>query len=218
MDVVTQFGKLRDTSSSARSTFGPSVAFANKGKLKDAKLSADREPAVAVAPNPFAALGGDTTESSGPGLTRKPSAAELAPTGGRPRLNLAPRTLPLPGQSADGEGTEKKETTAADGAGSTEEDSKMDEETRRRVKASVDEFFHVRSITEGVEALKALPKQHYHELIRSLVEKVLEKKAADVDLTASLFKKLAAEDNAPQPVFLKAFAPVLEQLDDIAVE
>jgi len=215
---LTQFGKLRDTSSSARSTFGPSVVFANKGKLKDAKLTADREPAVAVAPNPFAALGGDTTETSGPGLTRKPSAAELAPTGGRPRLNLAPRTLPLPGQSADGEGTEKKETTAGDGAGSTEEDGKMDEETRRCVKASVDEFFHVRSITEGVEAFKALPKQHYHELIRSLVEKVLEKKAADVDLTASLFKKLAAEDHAPQPVFLKAFAPVLEQLDDIAVD
>ncbi|KNZ50146.1 hypothetical protein VP01_457g15 [Puccinia sorghi] len=60
---VTQLGKLRGTSLSAWSTYGPSVAFANKRKLKNAKLPVNREPAVAVAPNPFAVLGGDTTET-----------------------------------------------------------------------------------------------------------------------------------------------------------
>ncbi|PLW32456.1 hypothetical protein PCASD_17953 [Puccinia coronata f. sp. avenae] len=211
---LTHFGKLRDTSSSARTTYGPSLAFANKGKQKDAKLPTEREPAVAVAPNPFAALGGDTNEiGGGAGLSRKPSAAELAPTG-RPRLNLAPRTLPLPGQSAEGEGAEKKE---GEGEGSPPKAVMSDEDARRRVKNSVIEFFHVRSLDEGFESFLAIPESFHHELVHGLLEKVLEKKAVDIDLTASLFQKLV-KGTVPQPVFLKGFAPVIEQLDDIAVD
>ncbi|PLW34006.1 hypothetical protein PCASD_22346 [Puccinia coronata f. sp. avenae] len=148
----------------------PSLAFANKGKQKDAKLPSDREPAVAVAPNPFAALGGNTNEiGSGAGLPRKPSVAELAPTG-RPRLNLAPRTLPLPGQSAEGEGAEKK------GDRSPPKAVMSNKDVRQRVINWVIEFFHVRSLD----------------------------------------KKLA-KGTVSQPVFLKGFAPVIRQLDDIAV-
>ncbi|KNE93094.1 hypothetical protein PSTG_13483 [Puccinia striiformis f. sp. tritici PST-78] len=208
---LTQFGKLRETSSTTRSTYGPSAVFANKGKQKDAKLPGDREPAVAVAPNPFAALGGDTNEASGNGLSRKPSTAELAPAG-RPRLNLAPRTLPLPK-----EGAEKKEGTGDEVAGSTEEPDISDEEAKRAVKSRVDEFFHVRSLDEATNSFSSLVKSRHHELIRALIEKAFEKKKAEIDLTASLFK-IVSKDIVTQPVFLKAFLPIIEQLDDTAVD
>ncbi|KAA1106796.1 hypothetical protein PGTUg99_004160 [Puccinia graminis f. sp. tritici] len=215
---LTQFGKLRDTSSSARSTYGPSNVFANKGKLKDAKLPSDREPAVAVAPNPFAALGGDTHEAtSGNGLSRKPSAAELAPAG-RPRLNLAPRTLPLPGQSAEAEGAEKKEGTTGDEAEPMKAEEISDEQAERAVKSRVDEFFHVRSVAEAAASFVSLSQTRHHQLIHSLVEKTLEKKAADVDLTASLFQHLVKENIVPSDIFLKGFTPVIEQLDDTSVD
>jgi hypothetical protein len=41
------------------------------------------------------------------------------------------------------------------------------------------------------------------------LEKVLEKKAPDVDLTVSLFRKLAKRIFLP-PVFLKGLAPVIQ--------
>ncbi|PLW33186.1 hypothetical protein PCANC_23539 [Puccinia coronata f. sp. avenae] len=62
---LTHFGKLLDMSSSAQTTYGPWLAFANKGKQKDAKLLSNQEPVVAVAPNTFAALGGINTNKDG---------------------------------------------------------------------------------------------------------------------------------------------------------
>ena len=48
---------------------------------KDGKLPGDQDPVVVVAPNPFAALGGNTNEiGGGVGLLRKPSAAERSLT------------------------------------------------------------------------------------------------------------------------------------------
>jgi hypothetical protein len=81
-DALTHFGKLLDMSSSAQTTYGPWLDFANKGKQKDAKLLSNQEPVVAVAPNTFAALGGINTNKvgGGVGLLQKLSAAELVLT------------------------------------------------------------------------------------------------------------------------------------------
>ncbi|WAQ85115.1 hypothetical protein PtA15_5A689 [Puccinia triticina] len=153
---LTQFGKLRDTSSSARASFGPSNVFANKGKLKDAKLAP--EPAVAVAPNPFAALGADAPqEGSGPGLSRKPS-------------------------------------------------------------ASVDEFFHLRSVPEALASLAALPATRRPLLVQRLLEAAVERKEQDVRLAAGLFQTLVSDALVPPNALVKAFAPLVEMLDDTAVD
>lgn len=205
---LTQFGKVRDISSSVRSTFGPSNVFANKGKLKDGKLPTDREPAVMVAPNPFAALGADTNDTGSGGLTRKPSAAELQPTG-RPRLNLAPRTLPLPKPTSTDEASKEE---------APKEEADVDDSMASlMVRNRVDEFFHVRSIDEAIKSFSTLPKARHHQLIRSLLETAMEKKASDLELTASLFQKLS-KDKVTHDVFMKAFVPVVEQLDDTVVD
>ncbi|PLW26338.1 hypothetical protein PCANC_22904 [Puccinia coronata f. sp. avenae] len=171
----------------------------------DGKLPVNQEPAVTIAHNPFAALGGDTNKiGGGAGLLPKPSAAELAPTG-RPQLNLAPRTLPLPGQLAEGKGAEKKEGTGDDADGSPPKAVMRDEDARQRVKNSVIGFFHVRSLDESFESFLAIPESVHHELVHGRLEKVLEKKAVNVDLTASLFQRLAKEfDITPRLASLPA--------------
>ncbi|EGF99712.1 Hypothetical protein MELLADRAFT_94139 [Melampsora larici-populina 98AG31] len=218
---LTHFGKLRDTSSSGRMTFGPSSVFANKGKGKDGKASTERDPTVAVALNPFALLGADTGESStntGSGLVKKQSVSEMAPTS-RPRLNLAPRTLPLPGKSEE----EETSTTTSKGK-TTEEESKEEEEdiddstAKRLVKTRIDEFFNVKSIEEGVASFEGLPTKRYFELIRGLIEKSMEMKLVQVKLTCDLFKRLIELKGVKKSVFEKAFEPVIEFLDDTVVD
>ncbi|KAA1119957.1 hypothetical protein PGT21_036561 [Puccinia graminis f. sp. tritici] len=54
--------------------------------------------------------------------------------------------------------------------------------------------------------------------MNSSTSKTLEKKAADVDLTASLFQHLVKENIVPLDIFLKGFTPVIEQLDDTSID
>ncbi|EFP92580.2 uncharacterized protein PGTG_18712 [Puccinia graminis f. sp. tritici CRL 75-36-700-3] len=93
-----------------------------------------------------------------------------------------------------------------------------DEQAERAIKSRVDEFFHVRSVAEAAASFVSLSQTRHHQLIHSLVEKTLEKKAADVDLTASLFQHLVKENIVPLDIFLKGFTPVIEQLDDTSID
>ncbi|KAA1084530.1 hypothetical protein PGT21_030239 [Puccinia graminis f. sp. tritici] len=97
-------------------------------------------------------------------------------------------------------------------------DEISDEQAKRAVKSRVDEFFHVRSVAEAFASFVSLSQTRHHQLIHSLVEKTLEKKAADVNLTASLFQHLVKENIVPLDIFLKGFTPVIEQLDDTSIE
>ncbi|KAA1099240.1 hypothetical protein PGTUg99_024521 [Puccinia graminis f. sp. tritici] len=97
-------------------------------------------------------------------------------------------------------------------------DEISDEQAKRAVKSRVDEFFHVRSVAEAFASFVSLSQTRHHQLIHSLVEKTLEKKAADVNLTASLFQHLVKENIVPLDIFLKGFTPVIEQLDDTSID
>lgn len=216
---LTHFGKLRDTSSSGRTTFGPSSVFANKGKVKDGKASTERDPTVGVASNPFALLGADTGESgttnTGSGLVKKPSVPEMGAASSRPRLNLAPRTLPLPGKPEEEESSLNKSKPSEE----EKEEVEIDDGTAKRlVKTRIDEFFNVKSIEEGVESIEGLPRGRYFELIRGLIEKSMEMKLVQVKLTCELFKKLIERKGIEKSVFEKAFEPVIEFLDDTVVD
>ncbi|KAH9813231.1 hypothetical protein DFH28DRAFT_364266 [Melampsora americana] len=218
---LTHFGKLRDTSSSGRMTFGPSNVFANKGKVKDGKSNAERDPTVAVASNPFALLGADTgeTTNTGSGLVKKPSVPEMTPAS-RPRLNLAPRTLPLPGKPEEGESSTKAKSPEEESTSTKQEaEADIDDSTAKRlVKTRIDEFFNVKSIEEGVASFEGLPRCRYFELIRGLIEKSMDMKLIQIKLTCDLFKKLIEQKGLEKSIFVKAFEPVIEFLDDTVVD
>ncbi|KAG0146045.1 hypothetical protein CROQUDRAFT_133344 [Cronartium quercuum f. sp. fusiforme G11] len=209
---LTHFGKLRDTSSSGRPSFGPSAVFANKGKMKDGKALVAEPLGAAVASNPFAALNADVGESGAVGgtLAKKPSVPEMS-GGGRPRLNLAPRTLPLPLPNESASAVEKTEKEPAE--------KDVDDETAERlVKNRVDEFFHVKSVPECLGSFEGLPRPRHFMLIRALVAKAMEMKSAEVSMTAEVFEKLKEGSVVSKDGFRKAFEPVIELLDDTAVD
>ncbi|MBW0460551.1 hypothetical protein O181_000266 [Austropuccinia psidii MF-1] len=214
---LTQFGKLRDTSSSGRPSFGPSNVFANKGKLRDGKSAIEREPAVAVASNPFAALGGDGIEGMNSGLSRKPSTQDLAPSG-RPRLNLAPRTLPLPGQnsSTDADASEKSKTVS-DPIETKSQPEMSDAAAARLIDSQIKEFLHLKLVDEAVAAVSLLPPSRHSDLIKHYIEKSYDLKPEVVNLVATLFQKFS-NDTISKDTFLKVFESTMEMVPDFAVD
>ena len=213
---MSHFGKIRDASASGKPTFGPSGVFANKGR-KDGKATPERDAAVSVAANPFAALGGDgSIQEPPPSLSRRTSQVDLASStaSSRPKLNLKPRTLPIPGESEDkGDADADAESVAEE----PEEEAMSDETANRMIKNSVDEFFNVKLVDEAVASFEALPPSRRHQLAQRIAEKAMDKKLPEVQLTSSLFGKLSDGIVTPDD-FAKAFEPIVTVLEDTAVE
>lgn len=217
--VVSHFGRVRDASS-VRANLGPSSSvFANKGR-KDGKATPDREP-VTTAANPFAALEGAGGEAPQPSLSRRTSQADLA-AASRPKLNLAPRTLPMPNEAAEkGEEDEAKEAAASED-GETEEEDELedidDEKAKRMIENSVQEWFSVKDVGEGVASFAGLPTRRRPELFKTITEKALDKKLPDVELTAELLGRLVEEKVMTSEALAEAFKAIVEPLEDLSVE
>lgn len=211
---MSHFGKIRDASTAGKPTFGPTGIFANKGR-RDGKATPERDAAVSVAANPFAALGGDAGAPEPPqSLSRRTSQADLASStaSSRPKLNLAPRTLPLRQEGEEQEEGEEKEEEAEE-----EEEAMSDETANRMIKNSVDEFFNVKSVDEAVASFEALPASRRHQLVTKIAEKAIDKKLPEVQLTSTLFGRLG-DGIVSLDDFAKAFEPIVITLEDTAVE
>lgn len=206
---LSAFGRIRENRDSSSISLGPTGAFANKQK---AKTEAAR-PSTPI--NPFALLSGGADE---------PEAA--APAAGRPKLNLKPRTKPLDGE--EGEEEENAEN-AEEGEGENEEDeddgaidpnasSMSRQEAERKATNSVQEWFEIKNVSEGVASVEALPKEYRGLLITRLIEAALVKKADAVNITRDLFKETAAKSIISHDDFLKAFEPVMKTLVDTAID
>ncbi|GAA6062870.1 hypothetical protein JCM10212_000792 [Sporobolomyces blumeae] len=197
---LSGFGRIRDSSNIS---LGPTGAFANKAK---AKAEAAR-PATPV--NPFALLSGGSDEPD--------AAASTASQ--RPKLQLKPRTVPLEGE---GEGEDKEETAADededDGAIDPNASSMSRSEAERRAANSVQEWFEIKNVGEGVASVEALPKEYRSLLLTQIIEAALVKKADAVNSTRDLFKETAAKSVVSHDDFLKAFEPVMKTLVDTAID
>lgn len=218
---ISGFGKLRQPTAAA-TTFGPTGAFAKRGGA--AAAARDASPAGGATPsaasNPFAALAGEG--SAAPDAATSPT--DAAASGGRPRLVLAPRTVPL------GDGTEPASAVdepedEADEADEEEVEPAMDPEAvARSIKNSVAEWFEIKDVDEALAAFRALPPANRPELVTALATEVLSKKLPDVEKLAALFEALVdpADGDGPAVLtaddYLKAFPPVVADLDDLATD
>ncbi|ORY90100.1 armadillo-type protein [Leucosporidium creatinivorum] len=195
---LSAFGRVRD---STPISLGPSGAFAAKAKAKEAARPTTPS-------NPFALL-------SGAGDAPEPSTSQ------RPKLVLKPRTKPLDGEEEEGEKGEEKdaeEEDEDDGAIDPNATSMSRSEGERRAGNSVKEFFSVKSISEGVESIKALPVEYRGILIRALADAAVDKKADDVNLTRTLFSEVSDKSIVPHAVMLESLAPLVKGLIDLAVD
>lgn len=80
------------------------------------------------------------------------------------------------------------------------------------------QFFSVKSISEGVESVKALPVEYRGILIRALADAAVDKKADDVNLTRTLFSEVGDKEIVSHKVLLESLAPLVTGLIDLAVD
>ncbi|GAA5981089.1 hypothetical protein JCM10908_003980 [Rhodotorula pacifica] len=199
---LSGFGRFRSSASDNAGgiSLGPTGAFAAKSKQK-------KEERPATPSNPFAALmGGDVEEPS------------AAPAENRPRLQLKPRTKPLEGEE-DKEGEDKEEEEEDDdGAIDPNASSMSRSEAERRAKNSVEEFYAVKNISEGVASVEALPKEFRSLLITAIAEAALTKKADAVNMARELFAQVAAKDVLAHDELVNSFEPIFKTLVDTAID
>ncbi|GAA6010225.1 hypothetical protein JCM10207_005675 [Rhodosporidiobolus poonsookiae] len=201
---LSAFGRIRDTS--AGISLGPTGAFANRNR----KPQKEEAPRPATPSNPFALLSGDGSGDAEP----------AAPAPERPRLKLQPRTKPIGGEEEEEKDEEKKddEEDEDDGAIDPNASSMSRSEAERRAKNSVDEFFSVKNVSEGVASVEALPKEFRGILVSALSEAALTKKADAVNLTKELFGQVVEKGIVAHDAMLAAFEPVFKTLVDTAMD
>ncbi|GAA5836095.1 hypothetical protein JCM11251_007368 [Rhodosporidiobolus azoricus] len=199
---LSGFGRIRDTS--AGIPLGPTGAFANRNRKPKEEAARPATPS-----NPFALLDGGADGSEPPAST--PSQ--------RPRLNLKPRTKPIEGEEKEEEEEKKdEEEEEDDGAIDPNASSMTREEAERRAKNSVDEFYEIKNLSEGVASVEALPQEYRSLLISRIAEAALTKKADAVNLTRDLFKQVIAKEVISHGQMVAAFEPVMKTIVDTAID
>ncbi|KAK4052214.1 hypothetical protein OIO90_004436 [Microbotryomycetes sp. JL221] len=199
---LSSFGKIREQSGTI--SLGPSGAFANRQKAKEAARPATPS-------NPFALLSG-STESAEPAPEEQSQ---------RPKLKLKPRTKPLDGEEGEGEDEEEEAEENEDdddGAIDPNASSLSRSEAERRAGNSVKEFFAVKNVQEGVLSIEALPAEYRGFLIKSLADAALEKKDDDVNVTRTLFAEAITKDIMSHEAMIDALRPVINGIVDIAID
>jgi hypothetical protein len=146
----------------------------------------------------------------GPGGT--PDAA--APSTGRKKLNLLPRSVPAPDTKV-----EEEATPASDSEASTVPEPKAPAMTEQQAKVKIDEdlkeFWNIRKIDDAKQYFEEVPEEHKHLLVAALVSSALDKKEDDVKLVADLF---ASGPSCSAESYEKGFFPSLEYIDDMAID
>ncbi|EPQ55181.1 hypothetical protein GLOTRDRAFT_61048 [Gloeophyllum trabeum ATCC 11539] len=219
---LSNFGKI---SKPATMTFGPSGVFA--GKNKESKR--DSTISRSASGNMFSMLENAEAAQAAAKPSRPPSrkpSVDLSQTGPpteqpqqRRRLQLLPRSKPIPGEDA------KDETPSASRAGSDDEEdgadagpSMSEEEAKRRIGEDLQEFFAIRDLDEAEQYFTKLPQEHRFRLVDALVTKAIEAKQADAELVAGLFSRAAEKGLCTPAAFEEGFMHTAEFIDDIAVD
>ncbi|EST09392.1 Initiation factor eIF-4 gamma, MA3 [Kalmanozyma brasiliensis GHG001] len=207
---LSHFGKIERGTSGRPLSFGPSTMLGRKAPGKGSEDGSQPPTRTSSQTNMFSLLNqageGDAAPSEEPQ---------------RPKLNLAPRTKPLPGADEDGEG---KDEADAEGEGEGEDDSAKpaddmsDEEAKRKINNDIKEFLEIKDVNEGVEAFNTLPESRRSQFVDAIVGSAIEKKKDDVANVAALFAKLSEDGHLDEDTAFKGFEPHMEFLDDAAID
>ncbi|WWD17169.1 hypothetical protein CI109_101607 [Kwoniella shandongensis] len=206
----------------AAPTFGPSSVFARKGKPGAAGSVTpplSRQPSSA---NMFSALN-EATE--GAPTERRPSADAGEPAPQRKRLNLAPRTKPLPGDGEEKEDDEE-EAESGDEADAPVESGEMSEDAAKsKIALDMKELWGEkdqggsRSPDDIAEYFKALPEARRPLLAERLAEDVFRiAKLKDAEVVAKGWKVSLEQGAATLDQLKQALDARMPTLDDEAID
>ncbi|KAJ1025192.1 hypothetical protein NDA16_002697 [Ustilago loliicola] len=195
---LSHFGKIERGTSGRPLSFGPSTMLGRKNPGKGSEDGSQPPTRTSSQTNMFSLLNQAGEGESAP--TEEPQ---------RPKLNLQPRTKPLPGDDKDGEGEGEDESKSTE---------MSDEEAKRKITNDIKEFLEIKDVNEGVEAFNALPASRRSQFVDSIVGTAIEKKKDDVANVAALFAKLSEEGYLDEETAVKGFEPHMEFLDDAAID
>ncbi|KAI6029329.1 hypothetical protein BKA83DRAFT_4217320 [Pisolithus microcarpus] len=205
---LSHFGKI---SKASPMVMGPSSVFAGKKDNKRESLTRTNSSS-----NMFSMLSQNPELVIEPKPSRAPSRRPSTdmdkpePVPQRRKLQLLPRTIPAPGETPPP--TSEEEPEGALAAQMSEEDAK------KKIDEDVKEFFAVRNLEEADAYLTALTEEHRFRLVDKLVSSALESKEADARLVADFFSRSASQQECSPDVFEAGFTPMVELLDDIAID
>ncbi|WWC89214.1 uncharacterized protein L201_004132 [Kwoniella dendrophila CBS 6074] len=211
-------------------TFGPSSVFARKGKAGttgSVTPPLSRQPSSA---NMFSALNDANEAASSEGRRESADAGEAAPQ--RKKLQLAPRTKPLPGDGEEGqEGSEEE--------GGAEEEEEEEDETpaepatkelteqgaKNKITSDMKELWGEkdqggsRDPEDIVEYFKTLPEIRRHLLAERLLEDVFRiAKEKDAKVVARGWKAALAANAVSTEVLKTAIEARMPSLDDDSLD
>lgn len=209
---LSSFGKIRETGGALK--LGPSGIFGSKKAVKDDKAAPGQNVTAA---NRF-----------GPLSQMEPSAADQRPSDPsastpeateRPRLNLQPRTIPV---ASEPEAAAAAAATTPAAAPSSDEPTAAATEVpasvKNSIKNSVEEFFAIKDVSEGVACFGALEAKYRAHLVEAFVRKAIDKKKDDVAALSSLFTASADKGELDAGMFKDGFKPVVVTADDDSVD
>ncbi|KAF9344589.1 hypothetical protein BGX26_004147, partial [Mortierella sp. AD094] len=203
---LSSFGNTSRSKVNGLPSLGPSQSVfgsLNKGKRAGDKAATQPEANRQLSStNIFAALEGDGGDRRGSVDAEKPME--------RKKLNLAPRTVPIP--AADN--TAGSDAKAAD----TDAPKKTEDEAKRSIENTLKEYLSLRDMTEMLTSIKELDVCYRSLLVTEFVNQSMEMKQLDVDSIAEVFKKLNSENILSTEDFESGFADPLEFLPDTAID
>ncbi|SPO30845.1 related to TIF4631 - mRNA cap-binding protein (eIF4F), 150K subunit [Ustilago trichophora] len=202
---LSHFGKIERGTSGRPLSFGPSTMLGRKNQGKGSEDGSQPPTRTSSQTNMFSLLNQAGEGDAAP--AEEPQ---------RPKLNLAPRTKPLPGADDKEDGEDKDEEGEGEDEGKASEMS--DEEAKRKITNDIKEFLEIKDVSEGVEAFNALPASRRSQFVDSIVGSAIEKKKEDVANVAALFAKLSEEGHLDEESAFKGFEPHMEFLDDAAID
>ncbi|KAI6106519.1 armadillo-type protein [Pisolithus croceorrhizus] len=205
---LSHFGKI---SKAAPMVMGPSSVFAGKKDTKRESLTRTNSSS-----NMFSMLSQNPELPVEPKPSRAPSRRPSTdmdkpePAPQRRKLQLLPRSIPAPGETPPP--TSEDEPEGSPATQMSEEDAK------KKIDEDVKEFFAVRNLEEADAYFTALTEDHRFRLVDKLVSSALEGKEADARLVADFFSRSASQQECSPDAFEAGFTPMVELLDDIAID
>lgn len=211
---MSAFGKIERSGSGRPLSLGmgPQNFFAKK-QQKSSEDGSKPPSRTNSSANMFEMLGQAENEQS-----------QLKDAGGaseRPKLNLAPRTKPLPRENGQENGADDAEEDAGD-EGEEEDGSPVeldDDAASRKIGNDVKEYLQIRDVKEGVLAMKSLPQSRRSQFLTNVTEVVLNKKEDDVRVVGKLFTHARESSLLNDQDFERGFKDAgIAMLDDISID
>lgn len=208
---LSKFGSMRSKTSTQSLGPSPSVFAGLRGR----DLSKDGSQTESPKEEGGHPMSRSSSQSNNPFALLNAQEPSTPPgTGERPKMKLLPRSKPV----EEGDKGEVAED-AAEENGPVANGTMSDKEVERKIKNMLDELWTVKDVNETVLCFEEFPTTEIRARgIKSMIEAVMEKKQAGIDLVKDVFRKAREDKILEDEHYIKGFTVPVEMVDDMAID